>query len=147
MYGDRGFTQQEFTTAVKRIACVLNSRPVHARMGPTGGVDPDFIEPLTPNMLLLGRSDCHQVPRHYEDTSNATERLAYVCEVEKAWWNQFRCQAFSSLVPTQKWDQEKRSICAGDVVLIHYTGVVKSGEYRRGPVSYTPLTLPPRLLV
>ena len=35
-YGDRNLNQQEFTTAIKRVASVLNSRPIYAMMGPKG---------------------------------------------------------------------------------------------------------------
>ena len=46
---------QELTTAFKRVANVLNSRPIYAVMGPKGGADPNYLTPITLNMLLLGR--------------------------------------------------------------------------------------------
>ena len=133
-YNRRGLDQQEFTTAIKRVACIINSRPVSARMGPCGGANPDFVQALTPNMMLLGRTGKKQVMREYEDTSKVTERIAYVCEIERAWFNQWRVQAFTSLIPTQKWVETKRNMVEGDVVLIHYTSVVKAGTFRIGRV-------------
>ena len=48
-------TFQELEMALKRAAYIMNSLPMSAICCMKGGVDPDFITELTPNMLLLGR--------------------------------------------------------------------------------------------
>lgn len=133
-YGNKNLNLQEFNTALKRVASILNARPIYAKMGPRGGVDPDFIQPITPNMLLLGRSNADIPLRIYEDNDAPLARLDYVSEVEALWWNQFKVQAFSSLVPTYRWREAQRNVCPGDVVLIFYTSKSKAGEYRLGRV-------------
>ena len=136
-YNDKNLNLQEFNTALKRIANILNSRPVYAMLGPTGGSDPDFIQRLTPNMMLLGRSDSGLPLRDYEDCGEPLARLAYVSELERAWWNQHKVQDFASLVPTQKWTEARRGMCTGDIVLIQYSSMSKSGSYRLGRVIMT----------
>ena len=103
VYQDRRLNIQEFMTATKRIAFILNCRPIYASMGPTGGTDPDYLQMITPNMLLLGRTGQNLPPREYSDESNPRIRLAYISDLERLWWGQHKVQDFSSLVPTKKW--------------------------------------------
>ena len=53
-YRDKKLTIPEFNSALKRIASILNSRPVCAGYGSRGGGDPEFLFSITPNMLLTG---------------------------------------------------------------------------------------------
>ena len=133
-YEGKGLNHQELITALKRVANILNSRPVYAVMGPKGGADPCYIQPLTPNMMLIGRSRNNLPAKYYEDTCDAMSRLNYVSELERLWWGQHKVQDFMSLVPTQKWTEEKRNVQAGDIVLIQYSSISKSGEYRLGRI-------------
>jgi len=133
-YGERNLNQQEFTTAIKRVACVLNSRPIYAMMGPKGGADPDYLCGLTPNMLITGRTHTDVPSKEYDNTSDPRGRLEYITELEKLWWGQHKVQDFSSLVPTQKWTEVKRNMKVGDVVLIQYSSISKAGDYRLGRV-------------
>ena len=43
----------ELLCAVKRIANILNNRPISVQRTKTDAQDEDFLHPLTPNMLLL----------------------------------------------------------------------------------------------
>ena len=99
-----------------------------------GGVDPDFVTALTPNMMLLGRATTDVPLKNYEETEVPLARLQYVGEVEALWWNQYKVQDFHTLVPTYRWQKEQRNMTSGDVVLIWYTSKSKSGEYRLGRV-------------
>ena len=136
-YGDKNFNMQELNTCFKRVSNILNLRPISAICGPKGGVDPDYLSPLTPNMLLLGRANNDIPMKDYEETEVPLARLEYIAEVEALWWNQYKVQDFTSLVPTYKWQHAKRNIKVGDVVLILYTSKSKSGEYRLGRVITT----------
>ena len=120
----------EMETALKIVASVTNSRPLSARYGPAGGCDPDFLTPLTPNMMLTGRTNTSVPIRDYDTTSTPLVRLDYVQKVISEWWEQFKVQNFTSLVPTQRWHQEKRNIRVGDVVLVQYTSISSPGTYR-----------------
>ena len=68
-----------------------------------GGVDPDFIRALTPNMLLLGRANCDAPLKSYEASETPLDMLHYIAEIESWFWHQFKVQDIHSLVPTQKW--------------------------------------------
>ena len=120
----------EMETALKIVASVANSRPLSARYGPKGGTDPDYLTPLTPNMLLTGRANTEIPVRDYDNTSNPLVRLEYVQRVVSEWWEQFKIQNFTSLVPTQRWQHERRSLRVGDVVLVQYSGKSSPGTYR-----------------
>ena len=37
---------------------------------------------------------------------------------DATWWEQFKIQNFASLVPTQKWQEEKRNMRIGNIVLL-----------------------------
>ena len=121
-------------TALKRAASILNSRPMSAICCRKGGVDPDFITALTPNMMLLGRANCDAPLKNYEDSETPLARLQYIAEIESLFWHQFKVQDFHSLVPTQKLTVEKRNMRQGDVVLILYSGKSKSAEYKLGRI-------------
>ena len=125
----------EMETALKIIASVANSRPLSARYGPAGGNDPDFLTPLTPNMMLTGRANSEVPIRDYETSSNPLIRLEYVQSVVQEWWDQFKVQNFTSLIPTQRWQKERRNICVGDIVLVQYTSKSFPGTYRLARVK------------
>ena len=133
-YGGKGLNQQEFNTALKRVASILNSRPIYALLGPKGGADPDYLLAITPNMLVTGRTNTDIPNRVYEDVSDALVRLEYIADLERLWWGQHKVQDFTSLVPTQKWTESRRNMAVGDVIMIQYSSKSKSGEYRLGRV-------------
>ena len=123
--------------AVKRIARVLNDRPLSIQKTVKPYPDTDFLTPLTPNMLLTGRS--HNMPplaSNYIDYDELpAERLSFVEELERAWWYQYKVQYFTSLVPTQKWHTASRNVTPGDIVLIEYKSKSFPGTYRLGRVT------------
>ena len=51
-----------------------------------------------------------------------------------AWWEQFKIQNFASLVPIQKWQEEKKNIRMDNIVLLSYETKSKAGSYRLGVV-------------
>ena len=59
-YGDKRLSFHELETALKR------------------GVDPDYLQALTPNMMLLGRANNDVPLKSYEDTEFPLARLEYV---------------------------------------------------------------------
>ena len=122
----------ELQACFKVVATILNSRPIYARWGSRGGDDPDYLGPLTPNMLLTGRANSEVPVRDYGKSDKPLYRLKYVEECVSQWWAQFMSQNFSSLVPRQKWFFSKRNMQVGDVVLIHYEGKTRPGTYRLG---------------
>ena len=125
----------ELQCSFKIVASILNSRPIYARWGSRGGDDPDFLSPLTPNMILTGRANTDIPVRDYMTSDKPLHRLQYMEECISQWWQQFMSQNFSSLVPRQKWFYKQRNMKLGDVVLIQYVGKSKPGSYRLGVVT------------
>ena len=137
LYLKSSLNYAELQSAFKRIASVLNSRPISARYGPRHtDCDPDYLELITPNMLLTARTGVDLPMREYSDDDTPIRRLAYKQELEEAWWQQWKVQCFDSLLPTRcRWTQEQRGVKIGDVVLISYTDKSKTGTYRLGIVQ------------
>ena len=99
-----------------------------------GAADTDYLSALTPNMLLTGRANTELPIRNYSDSDRPLLRLQHLEECVTQWWEQFRIQNFTSLVPRQKWFVERRNVAVGDVVLIKYEGKCRPGTYCFGVV-------------
>ena len=136
LYHKTRFNYAELSCALKRIANVLNDRPLSIQKSSKPYPDDDFLTPLTPNMLVTGRS-CGRAPvtKDYAPDDLPEERLSYIEELERAWWYQYKVQYFASLVPTQKWLEAQRNMQPGDVVLIEYKHKSFPGTYRLGRVK------------
>ena len=87
----------------KRAAYILDSWPMSAICCRKGGLDPDFITALTPNMLLLGRANCNAPLKTFEASETPLDMLQYIAEIESWFWHRFKVQDIHSLVPSQKW--------------------------------------------
>ena len=85
--------------------------------------------PITPNQLLLGKTDDTAPPLDYDDDDKLTARLAYVSSVYSAWWNFWHKQILPTLVPCNKWKKEHRNLEIGDIVHMYYSGSIKD-DYR-----------------
>ena len=96
--------------------------------------DDEFILPLTPNMLLIGRSRSAPCPVNANEEENFHIRKSYVEELEAAWWYQYKVQCFESLLPTRKWVEAKRNLQKGDIVLLQYSSKTVPGTYRLGRI-------------
>ena len=107
-YGGKCFTFQELETALKRAAYILNSWPMSALCCRKGGVDPDFIRALTPNMLLLGRANCDAPLKSYEASETPLDMLHYIAEIESWFGTNSRFKTSTAWCP------------------------LRSGEYRSG---------------
>ena len=136
MYQHTELNYAELNCAVKRIANILNDRPVSAQRTKSFSPDEDFLSPLTPNMLITGRNyGSLPVSDDNDFSTDLRLRSSFIQDLEAAWWYQYKIQCFGSLVPTRKWIEEKRNLCPGDVVLIQYASKTVPGTYRLGRVQ------------
>ena len=124
----------EMSCAMKRIANVLNDRPLSVQKSLSRYTDEDFLTPITPNMLVTGRSGSLS-PAACEETDIADDRLSYIEELEHCWWYQYKVQHLTSLILRQKWLSTERNLSPGDVVLIEYKTKSFPGTYRLGRVK------------
>lgn len=111
-----------------KIAATLNMRPIYARYGSRNyDSEPDYLEVITPSMLLLGKTGINLPFSPRSDERDPAERLSYKEKLEEAWWNQWLIQCFDSLLPTKDWTITERGVKVGDVVIISYTSKLKVG--------------------
>ena len=134
LYQNTRLNYSELNCAIKRIANVLNDRPVSAQRTRSFSADEDFLAPLTPNMLITGRNQSTP-PRDYVDVDDPHLRKSFLEELEATWWYQYKVQCFDSLTPTRKWIDAKRNLCVGDIVLIQYSSKAAPGTYRLGRIK------------
>ena len=78
--------------------------------------------PLTPNMLLLGRSSNVSPPLNYSVDDRFCARLAYVAQIEKEWWDLWIRQVLPTLFSYQKWKVPKENLSKGELVMLCYPG-------------------------
>ena len=133
LYRETKFNFAELAVAVRRIANILNHRPISVQRTKSDCMDEEFLKPLTPNMLITGRSGSGP-PHDLLEVNDPQTRLSFINELETAWWYQYKVQYFESLVPTRKWIEEKRNMKVDDVVLIKYSSKSAPGTYRLGRV-------------
>ena len=137
----------EMVTALKRVACIINSCPLAAKdkrgtiMGALGSGQeensphPDYLEPITANSLLLGRSGVEPADREYQLDCGPRRRLAFMRQMEADWWERYKMECFEYLLPTEKWRESMENITVDDIVLIKYEGKSRPGDYRWGIVT------------
>jgi len=63
-------------------------------------------------------------------------RLAHLETLEKIWWERFRNEVFDCLLQLSKgWNKPVENLQVSDVILIHYDGKSKAGDWRWGCVT------------
>jgi transposase InsO family protein len=135
LYSDTRLNYAELVCAIKRIANILNNRPISVQRTKTDAQDEDFLHPLTPNMLIMmGNSGVNPPSVIEPNDEDPRVRFSFISEIERAWWYQYKVQYFQSLMPTRKWIEKQRNMCPGDVVLIEYKSKSLPGTYRLGRV-------------
>ena len=119
----------ELVTLLAKIAHSVNSRPLGIGSISQDSQQEDFMCPVTPNQLLLGKTDDTAPPLEYDEDDSLTARLAYVSNVYSTWWKAWHKQILPTLVPCNKWKQEYRNLEVGDIVHMYYSGSIED-DYR-----------------
>ena len=87
------------------------------------------IQPLTPNMLLIGRSDMDSKSPEYDLDISLPKRSAYVQNLVDKWWSLWIKQVWPHLVPCKKWRSVSRNLAVGDVCLLSFPGAL-TGKFK-----------------
>ena len=114
----------ELQLAFRRISSWVNSRPIYAHAKPGGGEGSEYLQAITPNHLLLGRSSPEAFHPEWDLLAGPHARLNYVHDLTLAWWRQWAVQQLPELVPTPRWRAEHRAVTPGDIVLVSYDSKV-----------------------
>ena len=125
-YGKQILSVPELELAFRKVSSLVNSRPVYAYSKPGAGEGSEFLEQLTPNHLLLGRSGPDAVHPQWDMLAGPHARLSYVSDLTQAWWRQWTVHNLADLVPTRAWRTEQRAVQPGDIVLVEYDSKVKT---------------------
>ena len=123
----------ELNTLLAEISYAINCRPLGLSNVSADSEQEDFLSPITPNQLLLGRTNDEGLPLDYDGDDRFTTRLAYVSQVFDSWWKKWIKQVLPSLMPLKRWKDEKRNLQVGDVVMMLYAGNIKN-DYRLAKV-------------
>ena len=119
-------TYGELVTLLAGISYTINCRP----LGVKGSNDLDEeIQPITPNMLLLGRCDFDSKSPPYNEDISLPTRTAYVKDLLDKWWSLWIKQVWPHLIPCKKWKEVSRNLQVGDVCLLYYPGAL-TGQYK-----------------
>ena len=115
----------ELVTLLARISYTINSRPLGLIGVSDSSQQEDHMSPLTPNMMLLGRSSNFSPALEYSSDDRFCSRLAYITQVEKDWWDKWIVQVWPTLFSYKKWKVEKQNLALGDIVMLKYPGQFK----------------------
>ena len=97
-----------------KVEAILNSRPL-TRMSD----DPNDLDALTPNHLLLGRSGKHNPPGIFLQEDNYTRRKWHLVQrLADVYWSRWFKEYLPSLQERQRWLRPGRKVAVNDVVLI-----------------------------
>ena len=126
----------ELVTLLAKISHCVNSRPLGVSAISQDSQQEDFLCPITPNQLLLGKTDDTAPPLEYAEDDRLTARLAYISNVYESWWKAWHKQVLPTLIPCRKWRKKDRNLQVGDVVHMYYSGSIKD-DYRLARVVET----------
>ncbi|XP_067274307.1 uncharacterized protein [Pseudorasbora parva] len=112
--GAQTVTEEVLRTVLIEIEGILNAKPI----GYTSSdiADPD---PVTPNILLMGRRDASLPQVTYQDSEILSKRRWRHSQLlADHFWRQFICNYLPSLQTRQKWMSEKENLQVGETVMI-----------------------------
>ena len=112
--GDNILSFGELQTVVFEVANLLNERPI----GRKPGADPTAGCYLSPNDLLLGRTQIAPPQGIWAETSRLSDRFLFLQRIVTTFWKKWYRDYFGSLLIRQKWHKEQRDIRPGDIVLV-----------------------------
>ena len=92
----------ELITLLARISYSINQRPLGLSHTSQSSMQEDNLMPLTPNMMLLGRSSNESSPLEYDEDEKFCARLNYVATVESEWWKKWVKEVLPTLLNGRK---------------------------------------------
>ena len=114
LLGQQLVTDEMLRTLMAEVAGILNSRP----LTPVSS-DPKDLEPLTPNHLLLLRSNPSlPVGSFGKEDSYSKRRWRQVQYISDIFWKRWLKEYLPALQERAKWMKPRRSLEIGDLVLI-----------------------------
>ncbi|XP_072168946.1 uncharacterized protein [Diadema setosum] len=114
MSGEQVVCEEVLTTTLTEIEGILNARPL-TRIS----MDANDEEPLTPNHLLLLRSNPNVPPGVFnKDDNYGRRRWRQVQYLASIFWKRWRKEYLSLLQERQRWTRPQRNLAKDDLVLL-----------------------------
>ncbi|XP_068246868.1 uncharacterized protein [Palaemon carinicauda] len=112
-FGER-LNDESLRTLLCEVESIVNSRPLT-----TVSDSVDDLEPLTPNHLLIPKSYVIPPPGLFQkDDVYMRRRWRCVQYLTNLFWLRFGKEYLSTLQTRQKWNEPRRNLIVGDVVLV-----------------------------
>ena len=118
-------TYPELVTLLAKISYSINARPLGLSSVSNTSQQEDIMMPISPNMLLLGRSSDTSPPLIYSEDERFCTRLAYIAQLEQEWWDRWYKQVLPTLFTYKRWKKKQENLVVGDIVLLRYAGHFK----------------------
>jgi hypothetical protein len=106
-------TLGELSTIVAEAVQMVNSRQIAQSTS-----DLESGGPITPLNLHLGRPSVEVPQMRFNEAPRLTQRLQFVKNVKKQFWDKWMSQVFGGRMLSRKWTKRERNVAIGDVVLL-----------------------------
>ena len=125
----RLLTDEELLTFTTEVERIINNRP----LTPVSS-DPNDLEALTPNSLLIQRLDNSLPLDSFIKADGYKKSWRYVNWLADQFWSRWTKEYLPTLQIRQKWLKPVRNFCVGDVVLI-IDDIRERGKWPKGRVK------------
>jgi hypothetical protein len=110
---DQLVNDETLATILAEVEKILNDRPLTRHSD-----DPNDLEPLTPNKLLLLRPNpCYQ-PVEFCETTLYNKKWKQAQYLASIFWKRWIKEYLPTLQERQKWLRPRRNVVPGDLVLV-----------------------------
>ncbi|XP_070562373.1 uncharacterized protein [Ptychodera flava] len=113
LVGNRLIDDETLLTLMAEVEKIINDRPLTHQSN-----DPNDLEPLTPNSLLLLRPNPCTSPGDLVARYTANDRRRHAGQMANLFWKRWIREYLPSLQQRQKWLKPKRNLAVGDLVII-----------------------------
>jgi len=116
-------TDEALVTLMAEVESIVNSRPITPLSS-----DPNDLEPLTPNQLLLLRKGPQYFPPGVfnKDDLYSQRRWRQIQHLANTFWRRWSKEYLPLLQERKKWIQPRRNFAVGDLVLIEETNLPRN---------------------
>lgn len=113
MHTKTALSHEVLCTLMAEVSAIMNARPLVPIQ-----TDPDLPYLLTPSMLLTQKSALLAPPGDFAEKDLYKRQWMQVQNMANRFWNRWRAEYLQTLQPRRKWQDERRNIQVGDLVLL-----------------------------
>lgn len=132
--GEKVLQYGELQTVLFEIANLINERPI----GIKPGSDINLGSYLSPNDLILGRTNNSAPAGHVDDNTSYSKSFKYTNEIVNTFWRKWMRDFFPTLLVRAKWHTERRNVRQEDIVLVKDSNAVRGSWKLAKVVAATP---------